>query len=100
MEREEERKTNPSSPLLVRGDTDIGRSKEAIFHEYVLSFLQMFKIQKKKKKKKTQRRKSQAGRQRERGCQKYLLAHVSLLHRLIRHESKVNVREMGPLEPR
>lgn len=28
----------------------------------------------------------------------YLLAHVSLLHRLIRHESKVNVREMGPLE--
>ena len=52
MEREEERKTNPSSPLLVRGDTDIGRSKEAIFHEYVLSFLQMFKIQKKKKKKK------------------------------------------------
>lgn len=31
---------------------------------------------------------------------KYLLAHVSLLHRLIRHESKVDVREMGPLEAR
>lgn len=45
MEREEQRKTN-TSPLLVRRDTDIGRSKEAIFHENVLSFLQMPKIQK------------------------------------------------------
>ncbi|MFS7980928.1 hypothetical protein Hanom_Chr10g00944931 [Helianthus anomalus] len=28
----------------------------------------------------------------------YLLAHIGFLHGLIRHESEVDVRKMGPLE--
>lgn len=94
--------------FLVGRNTHISWSEIPIFHQDVLSFLHtnksIFLIKKKKKKRKERKEKCLTSIT----CngydrmiwKKYLLANVCLLHSLVRHETKVNVWEVGPLTQR